>query len=145
LLAAEHAFEVATNNLNRILPTAGALRDEYVDAVARQQSARQAMVPVEILDQWNDYRGRADHLEHVLDSLDVWRRWALGHDLSAARLSESAAVIHGVAANGHVLRLTEITAIVDGWLCQAGLARSPGMTGRQPTRPVLRRGHGLEL
>ncbi len=93
------------------------------------------MVPTEILDQWNDYRGRADQLEQLLDSLDTWKRWALGRDVIRERLSESAAVINHFADCSHGHELIEIVAAVDGWSHRAGVdttAKALGPQGRSP-------------
>jgi conjugative relaxase-like TrwC/TraI family protein len=145
LIAAEQALEAAANNLNRIQPTAGVLRDEYVEAVARHQSARRAMVPTEILDQWNDYRGRAEQLEQLLDSLDAWKRWALGHDVPPERLSESAAVINRFADSQQHHQVTGIAAAIGGWSHHAGLDLPEQTPTPQQPSPSLARGLGLEL
>jgi len=145
LITAEQALEAATSNLNRIQTTAGVLRDEYVDAVARHESARRAMVPTEILDQWNDYRGRADQLEQLLDSLDTWKRWALGHDVPPEGLRDSAAVINHFAASRQHHQAAEIAAAVGGWSRHTGLALPEKSPGPQQVCSGLARGLGVEL
>jgi chromosome segregation ATPase len=145
VITAERALEAATRNLNRIQPTAGVLRDEYVDAVARHESARRAMVPTEILDQWNDYRGRVDQLEQLLDSLDTWKRWAHGHDVPRERLSESAAMINHFAASRQHQQAAEIAAAVGGWSRHTDLALPDQSPGPQQVCSGLARRLSLEL
>ena len=143
--AAEQTLDAANGHLKRVLASAGVLRDEYIDALSRYETARRTAMHTEILDSWGHYPARIDQFEQLLDSLDTWKRWAIGHHVSADRLSEGAAVINRIAANGQHPRLVEVAAAVGGWSRQGGLDLQTEPPGPQRFDPGVARGLGLEF
>lgn len=146
LTAAEQALATATDDLNRIVPTAGPLRDQYVDALTRHEAAHRVTVPAEILDRWGHYPARVNELEQLLDALGTWQQWARGHDVPAHQLADSAVVIsHAAVDRSYQPLLAEIATTVDGWATSAQLHLRPASPGTQRSTPGPSVGLGIEL
>ncbi|MDQ3096173.1 MAG: hypothetical protein M3Q82_09535, partial [Actinomycetota bacterium] len=72
-----------------------------------------------------------------------WKRWARGHDTSADRLAESAAVMHRMADGWRQDQLGAVAVVVDGWIQQSGL--DIPLATPEPQRPSLGQSRGLGL
>jgi len=83
------------------------------------------MVSTEILDRWSDHPAHIHRLEQLLEALDTATQWAAGHDVSAERLTDTAAVIGQAAVDRQHPLLVEIDAAVDSWAFR-GAAAPPG-------------------
>ncbi len=104
------------------------------------------MIATDISDRWSDHPARVDRLERLLGSLDTWRKWALGHNVPAHQLSDSAVVIRQAAVNaGRQAPLAEFAATVDGWATSARLDLPPASPQPQWSAPGPSVGLGIEL
>ncbi|MBA3641806.1 MAG: hypothetical protein H0W53_21580, partial [Acidobacteria bacterium] len=111
---------------------------------SRHIEAERHLVPLGILERWNDHQGRAEQLEQLLEALGTWTRWARGDDVSSEQLRDSAVTVDTHARTSNQINVRHVAEAVRLWAVNAGVEWTHPST-IEHHRPAVLRHSGPDL